>query len=957
MFYDFKENLINFLLSRFALLFLALALIAAILVNRIFQLQIVHGDEYMDNFTLSIEKQVEIPSARGNIYDRNGVLLAYNELAYSVTITDTIESGNGKNATLNTIIYNLIHLIEDSGDEIISDFKIYVDENGNYHYAVEGNTLLRFLADIYGRKTIQDLSYEERTATPEDVITYLAGENKFGIGSYFSDEEGKTTTFVMGMGYSREDILKIINIRYNLSLNAFQKYISTEVATDVSEKTVATIMENSNILQGVAIEEDTIRRYNNSIYFAPIIGYTGKISQEEYELLSAENPNYSTNDVVGKTGIEYSMESQLQGIKGTETVYVDNLGKIIEVQNVVPPVAGNDIYLTIDSELQMAIYRLLEQKIAGILVSRIENAKEIEQSGRNVMIPIYDVYFALFNNNVIDINHLSKDYAGATESTVYQAFLAKQESVFSKLREEMMETDTPYRSLSKEYQVYESFIISMLSSNDYGVLDTDSIDATDSVYQSWKVQESISIHEFLSYAISMNWIDITKLDLESQYSDSSEIYAALVDYIIEHLATNTDFSKKLYRYMLLNDNITGKQVCMLLWEQDVIQVSEERISQLSSGRISSYSFMVSLISNLDITPAQLGLEPCSGSCVVTNPNTGEVLALVSYPGYDNNRLANTADSAYLAALTSDLSRPLWNYATQQRTAPGSTFKMISSVAGIEEGVITLGETITCRGVFDDKLPGTVPPKCWVYPGSHGALTLSGAIENSCNIYFYEVGYRLANNGSGYNDSVGMERIYRYADMFGLSEKTGVEIAESEPQVSTQYPVASAIGQGNHNYTTVGLARYVTAIANSGTVYNLSLIEGIHNPNGEILYQYTPNIRNHVDISNDLWNAIHLGMRRVIERKSYYNDFPIACAGKTGTAQEASNKPNHALFVGYAPYNNPEIALAVRIANGYYSDYAAQFGKDVFTYYFGLKDDTELINGEATEAVGGSANND
>ena len=161
MFYDFKENLINFLLSRFALLFLALALITAILVNRIFQLQIVHGDEYMDNFTLSIEKQVEIPSARGNIYDRNGVLLAYNELAYSVTITDTIESGNGKNATLNTIIYNLIHLIEDSGDEIISDFKIYVDENGNYHYAVEGNSLLRFLADIYGRKTIQELSYEE----------------------------------------------------------------------------------------------------------------------------------------------------------------------------------------------------------------------------------------------------------------------------------------------------------------------------------------------------------------------------------------------------------------------------------------------------------------------------------------------------------------------------------------------------------------------------------------------------------------------------------------------------------------------------------------------------------------------------------------------------------------------------------------------------------------------------
>ncbi len=450
MFYDWKEKIVNFILSRFSLLFLALIVITAILVNRIFQLQIVNGDEYMSNFTLSIEKMVELSSARGNIYDRNGVLLAYNELAYSVTITDTIESGEGKNATLNTIIYHMIHMIESSGDEIISDFKIYLDENGNYRYAVEGNTLLRFLADVYGRKTIQELTYPERTATPDDVIAYLAGENKFGIGGYFTDETGKQAAFIMGMGYTNEEILKIINIRYNLSLNAFQKYISTEVATDVSEKTVAVIMENSDLLQGVAIEEDTIRRYNNSIYFAPIIGYTGKISQEEYNTLSLENPNYSLTDVVGKTGIEYSMENELQGTKGSETVYVDKFGRIIEVQNVIPPIAGNDIYLTIDSELQIAIYNLLEQKIAGILVSRIVNEKEVVQTGRNVKIPFYDVYYALFNNNIIDINHLSKGYAGETEKAVYQAFLNKQENVFTQLRRQMTESDTPYRDLSKE---------------------------------------------------------------------------------------------------------------------------------------------------------------------------------------------------------------------------------------------------------------------------------------------------------------------------------------------------------------------------------------------------------------------------------------------------------------------------------------------------------------------------
>lgn len=957
MFNDLREHIVNFIMSRFFLLFLSLAMVMVILVNRIFQLQIVHGSEYMDNFTLSIEKEVELPSARGNIYDCNGELLAYNDLAYSVTIVDTIESGTGKNATLNAIIYNMIHLIEDSGDEIIHDFKIYLDENGNYRYAVEGNTLLRFLADIYGHPAIQDLTYQEKTATPEEVIAFLAGETKYGIGSYFIDENGRQGAFVMGMGYTREEILDIITIRYNLSLNAFQKYISTEVATDISEQTVAVIMENSDTLQGVAIEENTIRRYNNSIYFSPIIGYIGKISQEEYDSYSLENPNYSINDMVGKTGIEYSMESELQGIKGSETVYVDNLGKIIEVQNVIPPIAGNDIYLTIDSDLQIAVYNLLEQKIAGILVNRIQNAKEVEQNGRNVIIPIYDVYYTLFNNNIIDLNHMSKSYAGETEKAVYQAFINKQNAVFDRLRSEMMGNDTAYKNLSQEYQVYESFIITMLSSSDYGVLNNEAIDTKDPVYLSWKVQETISIHEYLTYAISMNWIDISKLHLENQYSDSSEIYAALVDYIIEHLANNTDFSKRLYRYMLLNDDISGKQVCLLLWEQDVIQVDETEINQLISGRVTAYNFMISLISNLDITPAQLGLEPCSGSCVVTNPNTGEVLALVSYPGYDNNRLANTADSAYLASLNSDLSRPLWNYATQQRTAPGSTFKMITSVAGVEEGVINIGESIICHGVFDDKLAGTVPPKCWIYPGGHGALSLSGAIENSCNVFFYEVGYRLAYGDTGYNDSYGIGRIYRYADMFGLSEKSGVEIAESEPQVSNQYPVPSAIGQGTHNYTTAGLARYITAVANSGTVYNLSLIESINNPRGEVLYQYTPNIRNQIELSNELWNSIHIGMRRVLEGKSYFRDFEIVCAGKTGTAQEAANRPNHALFLAYAPYNNPEIAIAVRIANGYSSDYAAQLGKDVFTYYFDLMDSSELINGEASETIGGTTTTD
>ncbi|MBR1472158.1 MAG: penicillin-binding protein, partial [Lachnospiraceae bacterium] len=477
-----REKLKHFFTSRYVWPYLFLLAVFSILLGRVFQLQIVQGDDYLDNFTLSIEKELSIPGSRGNIYDRNGVLLAYNELAYSVTITDTIESGEGKNETLNGIILQMVKMIERNGDAVMNDFGIYLDADDNYCFAYEGTQRLRFLADIYGRAAIGDLLYTERISTPEEVMNYLAGAKKYGIGSYASN--GNKRSFFPMMGYTRSEILQIAIIRYHLSLNSFQKYIATTVATDVSEKTVAVIMENSAALQGVSIVQDTVRRYNHAAYFSPIIGYTGRISQSEYESYSAEDPDYANTDYVGKTGIEYSMEASLKGHKGSETVYVDNMGKIIERQNIIAPVAGNDIYLTIDADLQMAAYQLLEQKIAGILVSRLRDEKTIVQSGRNRLIPIYDVYAALFSNNVIHLDRLSKPYAGETEQAVYAAFLKKQAAVSSMLHDEMLYGDTPYKQLSAELQEYESYVVTLLGSDNVGILKTSEIDTLDPVYLS-----------------------------------------------------------------------------------------------------------------------------------------------------------------------------------------------------------------------------------------------------------------------------------------------------------------------------------------------------------------------------------------------------------------------------------------------------------------------------------------
>ncbi|MBQ7781286.1 MAG: penicillin-binding protein [Lachnospiraceae bacterium] len=951
-----KERFFAILTSRLTVMVLITFVLGGILIYRLFDLQIVRGEQFLNDFILQSKKTREVAAARGNIYDRYGEVLAYNELAYSVKIEDVYEAGKNKNRLLNENIYKLIKLIEKNGDDVITDFGIMLDDDGNFVFSMSSDTKrLRFLADVYGESYVKDLKLEQQTATPDEVMQEL-GE-RYDIGE-LADPEDSKSEFVAGKGYTKEEFLKMVTIRYAMSLTSYQKYIGTTVATDISEETRAVIMENLSDLAGVSIEEDTVRRYVDSIYFSQIIGYTGKISSDELEALNQQDleaggdgNRYSINDVVGIAGIEAYMESELQGIKGIETVYVNNTGKVISIDEDESwePIAGNDVYLTIDKDLQIATYNILEQKIAGVLLEKLRNAKEYtgtSNSSKELYIPIYDVYFALFDNSVIDLKHMASGEAGEYESAVYSEYLAYRETVYAKLLEELTEKETPYNKLDKEYQVYQSNIVQYLLER--GVLDSDLIDTTDATYLAWREEETISLSEYLHYCISMGWVDVTKLDLSSQYADSEEIYEKILDSIFLILDNTNEFQKKLFKYMLKRDIINGKDVCFILCEQGNVEIDEQDITQLYDGKLSAYNFMVNRIRNLDITPAQLALDPCSGSVVITDVNTGDVLALVSYPSYDNNLMANSVDAAYFAQLQSDKSTPLLNYATQYKSAPGSTYKMVSATAALMEGLVTTRTTVSCFGSFDEVTP---PPKCWIYPGGHGSMNVISAIRNSCNVYFYQVGYDLSIVDGKYDAQTGLETLAYYADLYGLSEKSGVEITESAPTVSDEYPIQSAIGQGTNNFTTVGLARYVTTVANSGTCYNLTLIDKVTDPDGRVLQEFSPDIRNTIEMPQEYWDAIHTGMRGVVENMTYYQNFGVEVAGKTGTAQESTTRANHALFVGYAPYDDPEIAIATRIAFGYSSSFAAQTSRDVIKYYYNLADEEEIVTGEADNVDG------
>ena len=953
---SWKDNLISLVTSRLFVLMIVVLGIGSALIYRVFDLQIVHGQEYLDNFQLKIEKQRTLASTRGNIYDCNGKLLAYNELAYSVTIEDVYESGKDKNSELNTTIDKTIKLIEKNNDQIISNFNISLDNYGSYQFNVDGKTLERFLADVYGHSSVNDLKYKEKNASADDVILYLCGKSKFGIGT--CTKPGDYSTFVPEQGFTKEEILKVLTVRYAMSANSYQKYIATTVAENVSQKTVAVIMENGDELDGVAIAEGTIRKYNDSIYLSQIIGYTGKISQDELDSLQQKYPqsNYAMNDTVGKSGIEATMESQLQGKKGSETVYVNNVGKVIETSNRVEADAGNDVYLTIDSDLQIAAYNILEEKLASIVLSKLRNIKEYstgENSNRSdIVIPVYDVYYACLNNNILDIDHFSSESASATEKAVYASYGSKMQKVISGISEEITKTCTPYNKLSNEYQVYESYIVQKLYVD--SVIPEDSVDKNDATYKAWATDEKISLHDFLLYAISKNWVNVSKLDITNKYSDSDEIFAHIVSYLQRELPKDDTFSRKVYKYMILNDEITGRQVCQMLIDQKAVTLSDDELKKFEGGSESAFAFIQNRIEKLDLTPAQLALDPYSGSVVITDVRTGAVKALVSYPSYDNNKMANGVDAGYYAKLREDKSAPLINYATMQKTAPGSTYKMVSATAGLMEGAITPTSTITCTGTFDklDK-----PAHCWIYPGAHGSLNITGAIKNSCNCFFYEVGYRLGLTGTVYNSDNGLAKLKKYADMYGLDDKSGIEIDEAEPEVSNTDSVRSAIGQGTNNYTTIGLARYVTTVANSGTCYNLTLLSKLTDHKSNLIQNYHATVRNQIRMDSTYWNDIHEGMRGVVESKAYYADFGVDVAGKTGTAQESISRPNHALFLSYAPYENPEISMSVRVANGYTSDYAAQIAKEVYKYYYGLEDKDQIITGTATSLDGGTINGD
>lgn len=349
-----------------------------------------------------------------------------------------------------------------------------------------------------------------------------------------------------------------------------------------------------------------------------------------------------------------------------------------------------------------------------------------------------------------------------------------------------------------------------------------------------------------------------------------------------------------------------------------------------------------------------------GSCVVMNVKTGEVLAMASCPDYNPQSFAEGISNEEWQSYSNNEAHPLLNKTMQSAYEPGSIFKMITAIAGLESGNITLAEKIRDTGIYK-KYGGEW--KCWYYTDyhtGHGALNVVGAIEKSCNFFFYETA-----------DRMGIDTLDKYAKYFGLGVKTGIELPgeASGTLASKEYTdsinalwnpgdtINAAIGQGYNKFTPLQMVKYISMVANGGNKVDVNIVKSIQNSDGtevpkdeidsfvsEKLGIISDEQDEEIFLNSDFMNAVRQGMKSVTSGESgtasvRFKNFNIEVGGKTGSAEAGKDQNNNdivnAWFAAFAPYDDPEIAVVVMVENGGHGNYTAEAVRDIMAEYFGM----------------------
>jgi len=343
-----------------------------------------------------------------------------------------------------------------------------------------------------------------------------------------------------------------------------------------------------------------------------------------------------------------------------------------------------------------------------------------------------------------------------------------------------------------------------------------------------------------------------------------------------------------------------------------------------------------------------------GAAVVVDVKTGEPLAIASWPTYDLSTLSENFEK-----LKNDDTKPMFDRALMGAYAPGSTFKPCTAIAALTEGKINTSTTIVCNGVFTKYADTGFAPKCWIYSSyglTHGAENVTTAIRDSCNIFFYTVG-----------DELGIDKLDKYAAEFGLGESTGIELAETKGNMANPEThkklqgvdwyngdtVTAAIGQSDSLFTPLQIAEYCATVANGGTRYTASILKTVRTYDyGTTVYTRDNEVLSTVDSPDYNWKAVQQGMYLVANHPNgtayaTFHDYKVKVAAKTGTVQKGSGISNNGVFMCYAPFDDPQIAIAIVVEHSGAGASLGPIAKDILNTYFDEQTAANTTEGELT----------
>ena len=473
---------------------------------------------------------------------------------------------------------------------------------------------------------------------------------------------------------------------------------------------------------------------------------------------------------------------------------------------------------------------------------------------------------------------------------------------------------------------------------------------------------------YLTGSLAAHVIGYTGKIKEEEYNEKKDTYTiddiigkTGVEYIFEKYLKGKDGSKQVE--MSVDGTITGESVSEnAIAGSDVVLTIDSSLQQVTETSLEN---CINKIKNGGFSQRY---DAQGGTAVVMNVNTGEVLATASYPTFEPQWFVGGISQENWAYLRDDTRHPQINKATQSTYEPGSTFKMVTAIAGLETGAITTKERINDTGVYKKY---NSEWKCWYYTSyhrGHGYQNVTQALQHSCNYFFYETG-----------DRMGIDNLAKYALHFGLGKKTGIELPnEKDGAVASRETYAklrkngkigpgdvlnAAIGQGDNNFTPMQIAKYISSIANGGTVVKPTIVKSILNSDGtevsrEELEKYTnekvgyQNTDDGITINPESIDVAKEGMRMAASEAggtayNIFKGFNQEVAGKTGSAEAGKDKNGNDLvnawFVCFAPYDKPEVAVVVMIENGGHGNYAAEVARDVLTQYFGMNQSAETVN--------------